>query len=104
MIDPQVAFDKLAQFDSANEIAEYLLHLGIKGHRTSSTHCAISQFMSERTGLVVSTGSAVRTFTDTKHWKALEHNFKAPATDAMKDFIFRFDGGGYPELEAENVA
>ena len=98
MINPQTAFEKLAQFDTADEIAQYLQHLGIKGHRTSSTHCPISQFMSERTGLVVSTGSAVRTFANVEYWKALEHNFKAPVTDAMCDFIARFDRGRYPEL------
>lgn len=100
MIDPQVAFDELAQFDSADEIAEYLQHLGIKGTRYSPYSCPISQFMSETTGLSAATSSLVRTFTSAEDMGLYKHNFSEYATEAIRAFIWRFDRCDYPELVA----
>lgn len=112
MIDFDVAFDKLASFESAQEIADFLKGYQVKGYRFQAGRCPISRWMSHQTGLIVRTGNArvraVHYDPDTlvvygtvetvlKNTIAVKEN-----TDAMRAFILSFDGAAYPDLIAND--
>src|SRR5712671_1520972 len=61
MIDPIVAYDKLSNFETAQEIREYFQECGIKADRSSSSSCAISEWFKETTGeKFVSVGISIK--------------------------------------------
>lgn len=95
MIDFTVAFDKLAQFDTPDDIASYLESEGIKAYRGNASFCAVSNFISNLTGQEIETTClSVVNIGDSKKEFRL-------TTTAMSEFIRRFDNGGYPELVQE---
>lgn len=94
MIDFVVARDKLAGFETADEIAQFLLDQGVKGTLGSATNCAISMWMKEVTG-----DPSIRT---TQACIAcslgLQNIVIETNTDAMADFVSKFDEAQYPAL------
>lgn len=93
MIDFQVAYDKLAQFESADDIAEYMESCGIKAKTRSPKFCAISLWMTQQTELPVITADKwIRARVDNQTVITEE------LTNAMKRFVFLFDSYLYPEL------
>lgn len=93
-IDPQVAFDKLTQFQTADELANYFRQEGITGNKSGALSCPIAQYMQRHTqnSVYVSLGY-IGTTNDT--W--LVKN-----SEPLVDFIRRFDSGLYPDLEDRN--
>lgn len=95
MIDLQVAYDKLAQFETASELANYLKEDGVLATPQSARHCAISVYMKNHTGEQVSTGfGGIRKINNEEGviiWSL-------PLTDAMSIFITQFDNADYPDL------
>lgn len=94
MIDFTVAYDKLAQFDTPDEIVKYLKFEGIKALRANAKFCAVSEYMKNMTGQDIQTVS-LRVYNE-------DENYSKPTTLAMCEFIRRFDHGDYPELVREN--
>lgn len=90
MLDFQVAFDKLAQFETAEQIRQYFVAEGYKGVTCSESHCPIASFLRDQTGedisvapVLIMRGGIVN----------VELN-----TAAMQEFILNFDDEMYPEL------
>lgn len=101
MIDFQVAFDKLAQFETPGEIAKYLESCGIRACRRDASACAISQWMRNQTGLRIRTNYAevgvLKPFSSFDTTESESH------TPAMSQFARNFDSGDYPDLEMDNI-
>lgn len=107
MIDFGVAFDKLAQFETANDLADYLKSENVKGYKGDEDRCAIAVWLTDQTGDAVSvSGDYVSRYFDFEDdveenmqlWELLmEDNTRTP-TPAMMEFISRFDDGDFPEL------
>lgn len=102
MIDLQVAYDKLAGFKTAEEIADFFRSEGVVGYRGDAMACPIANWTNGLTGLPVQAGLKFIYENDGDcHW----HGF--PTTLAMREFIIRFDMGAYldlvhPWLEGDN--
>lgn len=94
MIDFGVAHDKLAQFESSYDLAIYLIGEGVQGDMEAADQCALSVWMSAQTGerVLVSTGemwiSDLEELDDSRRLHS----------EAMRDFVFQFDHGEYPDL------
>lgn len=105
MIDFGVAFDKLAQFETANDLADYFASEGVQGYKGAEESCPIANWMREQTGCLVSvTGDGISRYNEDEeefiesHYEVwLNENFRNP-TDAMLNFIIEFDGGDFPQL------
>jgi hypothetical protein len=102
MIDFSVAYDKLAQFQTADELADFFRSEGLKAVPQSGTSCAISQWMTKTTGDLVYTTyydinfkpeMASETMMKFGQVEAIESN-----TPAMAEFARKFDNGQYPDL------
>lgn len=108
MIDPGVAWDKLSNFETAEEIREYFQDAGIRAIRTDHRSCAIAQWLIGTTGIqdvsvagVVQIGYMEGTkITASGHTMACvvpEYEFRH--TNATLTFMEKFDEGAYPELD-----
>lgn len=101
MIDFHVARDKLLQFETADEIAEFLFEQGVKGTRALSTSCAIANWMTETTGI----GVAVNQIEMWESYNGAVVNYGGLVlhrhSDAISSFVIKFDEGHYPELIAD---
>lgn len=97
MIDFQVAFDKLAQFETADELAEFFRYEGIKAIPWDSNNCAVSAWMKRTIGKesVYSSTYAVSEYDDNSKECIVN---RARTTLPMDDFIEKFDMYFYPEL------
>lgn len=93
MIDFQVAYDKLSNFESAQEIREYFNSLGLKGFTCQAMQCPIATFLADQTGekVVVEPMFIARAVDGT--WVNSFEN-----TAAMTEFIHQFDDWCFPEL------
>lgn len=105
MIDFQVAFDKLASLESADEIADFFRYEGIKAVPANSRACAITVWMEKQTGLNIATNSVVTRPVDVVLGNDGCPDYKeilgAPyqhLTPTMAEFVFRFDCDHYPDL------
>lgn len=96
MIDPIVAFDKLAGFQSAREIADYFRSEGIRGFRMDAFSCPIAAFMQDQTGRRF---SVCRDDVSTN-----DDQFAFETTTPMADFIVNFDYGLYEDLDIMDEA
>lgn len=103
MIDFRVAADKIAQFQTAEEIAGYLGEQGVRAIPECGTDCAIARYMQDATGVKnVFVGTAqifLNPPMDTEcvvDIDAAEDTYDH--TPAMRDFVTRYDMGAYPEL------
>lgn len=92
-VAPEVAFDKIACFETANELAEYFKAEGIKGYRSQHDACPIARWLSCTTGreASVATFIIIDSYDDSLV-------FTTTATDSMVAFMDTFDHGGFPEL------
>lgn len=111
MLDFQVAFDKLAQFETADEIAEFLGGQNIKAVPQSGDRCAISAFMTGSTGMRVFTGGRSIFIDPPRNFdggvRLTDADDYRDLTIAMQDFVHKYDDNQYPELvlswEEENA-
>lgn len=97
MADFEVVLDKLHQFETADDIADYFRNYGIQAKRGSAMHCAISQFINIETGNVDGT-----VFTSPMEISLYSSDIEPPIrstnTAAMMQFIVNYDRGFYPDL------
>lgn len=97
MADIGVVIDKLHGFETANEIAEFLRGYGIKALPRKASLCAISEFVRVETDHpnVSTTSDSLHVYEDdSKHCVT----YKSFNTDAMRDFVRRYDLEEYPDL------
>lgn len=110
MIDPVVAWDKLKNFETAQEIREYFQSEGVKAVKGDHKSCAIAQWLIDTTGnpsvsvsssVQIGISTVTRTLGDDIQFvrNQADHDFRH--TPATLDFIEEFDNGGYPELESD---
>src|ERR1700745_2209626 len=99
-VDFNVAFEKLAQFESAEDLADFFISYQVKAVPSYSDKCAITVWMEGQTGHSIRTNmNSVRAVTD-KPGSPLETvpgTFNS-LTEAMADFVKEFDSGKYPDL------
>ena len=105
MIDPQVAWDKLLNFDTAQELREYFQFEGVKGFRISVTECPIANWMTATTGLFTTVSGSIRVWVDANDSR---NPMKSPVaefshTNVTKNFVKSFDQKKYPELSLTDV-
>src|ERR1700744_2575197 len=105
LADTRAAFDpyfnKIAAFETADQIRDFLVTEGVKARRELSTSCALAQYM-RRSEL------NVHVYGDATHARAADSDgtwrepcwIKQENTKAMARFVDRFDNGHSPELEA----
>lgn len=99
MIDFQVAYDKLAQFEFADDIAEYMKDCNIKAVREEPAECAVSEWMYQQTGFFVRTGVTGMLVLDDQERLV----FRTRLTPALITFVSDFDDNKYPELVKEEI-
>lgn len=89
--------NKIAAFETAQEIREFLAGEGVKADFEGSTSCALAVYLSRESGCNVSVGlDTMSTFSGCfKDYLRLGAN-----THAMFNFVCNFDRGMYPELVA----
>jgi hypothetical protein len=104
MLDYHVAYKTLAQFDTADEIADFFRSEGIQAARAMADSCAISKWMTDTTGMEISTNltsvRAVRLNQEMADFITIEGTYQCH-TEAMRVFVEKFDGGQYPDLIAD---
>lgn len=101
MIDFQVAFDKLASLETADDLAELFRDHGVKARPADSRSCAITVWLEDQTGLNVATNTSyVRVVTAIGHYEYEDDRDIAPRqlSPAMAEFVRRFDAFMYPDL------
>lgn len=95
MIDVQVARDKIAQFESPDELAAYFLEEGICGMIQKSDRCPIAVWMKQQTGEeihVSASGMWRQVSAESGLQDFIEH------TPVLTSFVLKFDALNYPEL------
>lgn len=100
MADFSVVVDKLHQFETADEIADYFRYYGIKANVQDARSCAISEFVQRETGLegrvITSTTSLALIAEGAMVWD--DATVEVEHTKAMHQFVKKFDSGAYPDL------
>jgi hypothetical protein len=88
------ALDKLAALGDRHHIATYFVERDLKGACNSPTHCPVSRYLSEETGVEFGVGEEAAHL-----WEgdvSIKYE-KLPAP--VSDFVRHFDAHEYPELE-----
>lgn len=108
MLDLDVVYDKLEQFETADEIARFLQDQEIKAAPKLAATCAIAVWVKKATEtelvIHVATSKTVIYHSNAKKMrtegKSIEDTiiWQRDHTEAMQDFISRFDAGDYPNL------
>jgi hypothetical protein len=94
MADIDVVMDKLHNFESADDLAEYFEDYGIIARPRHTRSCAIAQFVSIETGRpIVVAGHALRI--EDENGALIEY---IRHTEAMAQFVQNYDYGRYPNL------
>lgn len=101
-IDFDVAYDKLAGLETADEIADLFRGYGIKARPRNSSQCAISKWMAAQTGMKIVTNNHCTRAVDSKY--AVINGLQRNNSDPMRNFIRHFDSNGYPDLVGERYA
>lgn len=99
MADLGVVLDKLSGFESADDLAAFLIGYGIVATPQDARQCAISQFIRTETGeagIITTTFGISIEKNDINSLPYQEQVFKH--TNAMKEFVRGFDRNAYPEL------
>lgn len=99
MIDFVVARDKIAQFQCADDIADFLRYEGVNGVIGQADICPIASWMRITTGAPVCV--SVRTMwidESTSDTVSFDPSVEEKNTQAMTDFVREFDAGIYPDL------
>lgn len=102
MADIDVVMEKLYSFETADDLADYFKHYGIKAEPHAARHCAISKFVQEETGIkeVVTSSEDISVYkvvddgrvSYEKQICAFEHS------PAMVEFVRKFDRCDYMDL------
>lgn len=106
MMDFGMAFDKLAGFETAKELADFFKHEGVKGYKGAEESCPIANWMAAQTGESISvTGDHIARYIPDELDDWISDNYETfvgeyyrSPTEAMMNFIIEFDGGDFPEL------
>jgi hypothetical protein len=98
MVDPQVAFDKLAGFQTAYELADFFKAENIKGEKASHNKCPIATWMKKTTGVYSSAADQIVVQNGNFDPYDFIPDFNVKVTEMMKDFMHKFDRGEFPEL------
>ncbi len=105
MIDPQVAYDKLAGLGSTGAIADYFRAEQILGTRGSGVVCPVARYLHRETGITPRVGISgwcpdarwVDTGETVDGVRIYERVFR-PHQPPVAAFVAAFDAGHYPEL------
>ena len=92
MIAPEVAWDKLTNFQTADELRDYFKSENVKGIIGHAQNCPIATWLRKTTGHRLVTVAGQIKFIGYNNIIAFEH------TKATEDFISKFDHEDYPEL------
>ncbi len=95
MLNLEVAFKTLTQFDYAFEIANFLEEQQVKAITADSSQCAITQWMNKATGLDSISTTQQFIF---QAVPGVEYELVGENTPAMQEFVRNFDRGIYPSL------
>lgn len=97
MADFDVVVDKLKNFETADDMAEFFRGYGIVAEPRNARSCAISKFVTEETGLtgVTTSMSSVTVYADEEETRADKYS---QHTYAMAEFVDKYDKGYYPDL------
>lgn len=95
MVELSVVMEKLCNFETADSLAEYFHGCGILAQPRNARFCPIAQFVTMETGLsgVVVNANTVRVENEDGEQLVVH-----PNSDAMTDFVERYDRGHYPDL------
>jgi hypothetical protein len=97
MIDMQVAVDKLAGFQTCDEIADYLRSEGIVGNVGRHDSCPVALWLGKTTGQTASVaGYIIPGIASITEDKLVNEVIQTP--QVIKDFIKKFDSRLYPDL------
>lgn len=99
MVDPQLVYNKLAQFQTEQELAEFLIEHNCKGNIEEPEHCPIAEYFSREAEVRAFVGETVDIYDKGKTRPSVTFAH----TRAMRCFINRFDAGWWPELELQEV-
>jgi hypothetical protein len=117
VLDIDVAIDKLSSLETADEIAAFLIDQGVKAMPRVGTSCAIAQWLraSVETEFEIHVSSTSTKIVKVEPDGVCQHFEKeVPVvrketiwqrnhTKTMRDFIQKFDEGGYPKLLGPNA-
>lgn len=97
MVDFDVAYEKLCQFESSDELADFLTQEGVKGKQDLADACALAVWMQTQTGenILVSTVEMYKMDENDDYSCRRRHN------DTLASFVQNFDFGKYPELVSQ---
>lgn len=107
MIDPVVAWDKLSNFETAQEIREYFQRENIQALRSEATFCPIARWLKSTTGETdvcvsshIEMGEMQIQMDNSRYpLPKIAHEYTFQHTLATSTFMDNFDRGFYPELE-----
>lgn len=91
--------EKLKTLDTPKKIRDFLLEQDIKARAGSATHCAIGAYVAESGCVVGVSQNHIYAYTTACEgrsvcvWPVIADN-----SEAMKQFVYDFDDGFYPEL------
>lgn len=94
-VDIDVVMNKLQSLETADELADLFSGYGIKAFPRQPNACAIAQFVKNETGLKIRTNTICTNYENEEGELIGEYYYH---TDAMKDFIRKYDTGLYPDL------
>lgn len=98
MIAPEVAYDKLSNYKSAEDLREFFADEGIKGIIGHASMCPIATWLVDTTQIKnVTVAGSIKFYKD-----MVENEVDAyPHTEATEQFVKNFDSRCYPELIKE---
>lgn len=94
-MEARYAMDKLNSFESADKIAEFFKSRGVRGDVQDEFSCPITNWVSDVTGMTVTTAEVVTVF----GYKIGEEPEVFELSTAARAFIELFDEGNYEFLE-----
>lgn len=92
--------DQLNAFADAESVKEFLVMMGATGFRQDEMSCPISNWVGRMTGYQVITEDRV-TVCIGPDWGNDDYVYQYPLSEAVRDFIYHFDLGHYPELDED---
>jgi hypothetical protein len=92
--------EKLRALHTPEEIRDFLLHEEVKAQQSKATGCAIAVYLFEHTNHVVGVSqNHIYAFTEALGSQSVcSWPVVADTSEAMKQFVYNFDDGFYPEL------
>lgn len=87
-MDPQVAFDKVAQYDKTEDLVLFLMEEGIRGYRRIPDACPLARWLERSTGAPWWVNSVMA-----RGYPDEERRIDFPLTPVMATFVKSFDRG-----------